>query len=111
MAVIDSNGKQVIKTESDYLHGNYTGGLAVASKSEFSAAGGGSIILASTETIAYTAKGMREVKSCRNENTPINRPYDANIMSSVYEDDIKRSKKYMDSLAKKLQSMEGSREL
>ena len=58
VATIDANGKQVIKTEYDYVNPGTTNNIVVASSGEFGAAQGGSMSLTEAENVIYTARGM-----------------------------------------------------
>ena len=100
VATIDSNGKQVIKTEYDYLTRGqeHENNLIVASSGEFGAAGGGSMSLTEAENVIYTAKGKNAVNKARRNVVPNN----ANILTDVYGGDIDSAKKYMANMAKEI---------
>ena len=100
VATIDSNGKQVIKTEYDYLTRGqeHENNLIVASSGEFGAAGGGSMSLTEAENVIYTAKGKSAVNKARRNVVPNN----ANILTDVYGGDIDSAKQYMANMAKEI---------
>jgi len=100
VATIDSNGKQVIKTEYDYLTRGqeHENNLIVASSGEFGAAGGGSMSLTEAENVIYTAKGKSAVNKARRNVVPNN----ANILTDVYGGNIDSAKQYMANMAKEI---------
>jgi hypothetical protein len=98
VATLDSNGKQVIKTEYDYVTFGISNNIVVQSSGEFGAAGGGSMSLTEAENVIYTARGMNTIRKTRRDAVPNN----TNIMTDVYDSDINRSKKYMSNMAEKL---------
>ena len=100
VATLDSNGKQVIKTEYDYLTRGqeHENNLIVKSSGEFGAAGGGSMSLTEAENVIYTARGKSALNKARKDAVPNN----ANILTEVYDQNIEMSKKYMDNMAKQL---------
>ena len=99
VVTLDSNGKQVIKTEYDYVNPGTSKNIVVASSGEFGAAQGGSMSLREAENVIYTAKGINKLRKERRDVVPNN----ANILTDVYDNDIERSKKYMENLAKDLE--------
>lgn len=109
VATLDSNGKQVIKTEYDYLTRGqeHENNLIVASSGDFGAAGGGSMSLTEAENVIYTARGKSALNKSRRDAVPNN----ANILTDVYDNDIDRSKKYMDNMAKQLDPSSAKGEL
>ena len=107
VATLDSNGKQVIKTEYDYLTRAQENSLIVASSGEFGAAGGGSMTLTEAENVIYTARGKRALNKARRDAVPNN----SNIITEVYGQNIDMSKKYMDNMAKQLDSSTAKGEL
>jgi hypothetical protein len=98
VATLDKNGKQVIKTEYDYVNPGTTNNIVVASSGEFGAAGGGSISMDQAESVFYTARGKSAVNKARRNAVPNN----ANILTDVYGNDIDRSKQYMSNMAEQL---------
>ena len=98
VATLDSNGKQIIKTEYDYVNPGTTNNIVVASSGEFGAAGGGSISMDQAESVFYTAKGKNAVNKARRNVVPNN----ANILTDVYGGDIDSAKKYMANMAKEI---------
>ena len=100
VATLDANGKQVIKTEYDYVNPGTTNNIVVQSSGEFGAAGGGSISMDQAESVFYTARGKSAVNKARRDAVPNN----ANILTDVYGNDIGRSKKYMENMAKEIDS-------
>jgi hypothetical protein len=100
VATLDANGKQVIKTEYDYVNPGTTNNIVVQSSGEFGAAGGGSISMDQAESVFYTARGKSAVNKARRDAVPNN----ANILTDVYDNDIDRSKKYMENMAKEIDS-------
>jgi hypothetical protein len=98
VATLDSNGKQVIKTEYDYLTPGGTNNLIVASSGEFGAAGGGSMSLTEAENVIYNARGKSALNKARRNAVPNN----ANILTEVYDKNIDMSKKYMENMAKEI---------
>ena len=98
VATLDSNGKQVIKTEYDYVNPGASNNIVVASSGEFGAAQGGSMALSEVEKVIYTSRGMGELKKARVNAVPNN----ANLITDVYNKNIDMSKKYMENMAKKL---------
>lgn len=100
VATLDANGKQVIKTEYDYVNPGTTNNIVVQSSGEFGAAGGGSISMDQAESIFYTARGKSALNKARKDAVPNN----ANILTDVYDGDIDRSKQYMSNMAKQLDS-------
>ena len=100
VATLDSNGKQVIKTEYDYLTRGqeHENNLIVASSGEFGAAGGGSMSLTEAENVIYTARGKNALNKARRDAVPNN----SNIITEVYDQNIDMSKKYMGNMAKQL---------
>ena len=107
VATIDSNGKQVIKTEYDYLTRGGENSLIVASSGEFGAAGGGSMSLTEAENVIYTSRGKSALNKVRKDAVPNN----ANILTEVYDQNIEMSKKYMDNMAKQLDPSSAKGEL
>ena len=98
VATLDSNGKQVIKTEYDYVQPGSSNNIEVKSSGEFGAAGGGSMSMDQAESVFYTSRGKNAVNKARRDAVPNN----ANILTDVYGADIDSSKKYMENMAKKL---------
>lgn len=98
VATLDANGRQVIKTEFDYVNPGVSNNIVVASSGEFGAAQGGSMSLSEVEKVIYTSNGMSALKRARADAVPNN----ANIITKVYKQDISMSKKYMENMAKKL---------
>jgi hypothetical protein len=98
VATLDANGKQVIKTEYDYVNPGISNNIVVQSSGEFGAAGGGSMSMDQAESVFYTSRGKNAVNKARRDAVPNN----ANILTDVYDADIDRSKKYMENMAKKL---------
>lgn len=98
VATLDSNGKQIIKTEYDYVNPGTANNIVVASSGEFGAAGGGSMSLTEAENVIYTSRGKSAINKSRRDAVPNN----ANILTDVYDNDINRSKKYMSNMAKEL---------
>lgn len=98
VATLDSNGKQIIKTEYDYVTPGTSNNIVVQSSGEFGAAGGGSMSLTEAENVIYTARGMGAIRKTRRDAVPNN----TNIMTDVYDEDIDKSKKYMSNMAKEL---------
>tara|TARA_Y100000592_G_C5445334_1_gene305690 strand:+ start:81 stop:1613 length:1533 start_codon:yes stop_codon:yes gene_type:complete len=107
VATIDANGKQVIKTEYDYVNPGTTNNIVVASSGEFGAAQGGSMSLTEAENVIYTARGMNALRKMRRDAVPNN----ANVITNVYDGDIERSKKYMENLSKDLEPQKTKGEL
>ena len=107
VATLDVNGKQVIKTEYDYVTPGNANNIIVASSGEFGAAGGGSISMSEAESVFYTSKGFNSIKESRRDAVPNN----ANILTDIYGNDIERSKKYMDNISKKLEPNKTSGQL
>ena len=107
VATIDANGKQVIKTEYDYVNPGTTNNIVVASSGEFGAAQGGSMSLTEAENVIYTARGMNALRKMRRDAVPSN----ANVITNVYDSDIERSKKYMENLSKDLEPQKTKGEL
>lgn len=109
VATLDSNGKQVIKTEYDYLTRGqeHENNLIVKSSGEFGAAGGGSMSLTEAENVIYTARGKSALNKARRDAVPNN----SNIITEVYDQNIDMSKKYMDNMAKQLDSSTAKGEL
>ena len=99
VATLDSNGKQVIKNERDFLTIGPSQNILVQSQGEFGAAQGGSMAINQGESVFYTARGKSAINESRRNNVPNN----ANIVSDVYNRDIEASKRYMESMAKKLE--------
>lgn len=98
VATLNSNGKQVIKTEYDYVTHGGNNNLIVASSGEFGAAGGGSMSLSEAENVIYTARGKSALNKSRRNAVPNN----ANILTEVYDENIDMSKKYMENMAKEI---------
>ena len=98
VATLDSNGKQIIKTEYDYVNPGTTNNIVVASSGEFGAAGGGSISMDQAESVFYTAKGKNAVNKARRNAVPNN----ANILTDVYGGNIDSAKQYMANMAKEI---------
>jgi hypothetical protein len=98
VATLDSNGKQVIKTEYDYVTPGAANNIVVASSGEFGAAGGGSMSLTEAENVIYTSRGKSALNKARRNAVPNN----ANILTDVYDNDINRSKQYMSNMAKEI---------
>jgi hypothetical protein len=98
VATLDSSGKQIIKTEYDYVNPGTTNNIVVASSGEFGAAGGGSISMDQAESVFYTAKGKNAVNKARRNAVPNN----ANILTDVYGGNIDSAKQYMANMAKEI---------
>ena len=98
VATIDSNGKQIIKTEYDYVNPGTSNNIVVQSSGEFGAAGGGSISMDQAESVFYTARGKSAINKARRDAVPNN----ANILTDVYGGDIDRSKQYMENMAEEI---------
>jgi len=98
VATLDANGKQVIKTEYDYVNPGISNNIVVASSGEFGAAGGGSISMDQAESVFYTARGKNAINKSRRDAVPNN----ANILTDVYANDIDSAKKYMKNMAEQL---------
>ena len=107
VATLDSNGKQVIKTEYDYVNPGISNNIVVQSSGEFGAAGGGSMSLTEAENVIYTARGKNALNKVRRDAVPNN----SNIITEVYDQNIDMSKKYMSNMAKQLDSSTAKGEL
>ena len=99
IATLDPNGKQIIKTEFDYVNPGGSNNFVVRSSGEFKEGQGGSMAYSEAENVIYTAKGMNALKKARRNAVPNN----ANVITDVYDNDIEKSKKYMENLAKDLE--------
>lgn len=100
VATLDANGKQIIKTEYDFVNPGASNNIVVASSGEFGAAQGGSMSLSEVEKVIYTSRGMNALKKARMNAVPNN----ANIITDVYNKNIDMSKDYMKNMAEKLDS-------
>ena len=92
-----SNGKQIIKTEYDYVNPGTTNNNYCSSSGEFGAAGGGSISMDQAESV-FTLLRKNAVNKARRNAVPNN----ANILTDVYGGNIDSAKQYMANMAKEI---------